>query len=392
MINNFEFYNKTRLIFGKDTETEVGKNVKQYSDKCLVHYDGGDHMKPILDRVRKSLTEAGVEIIELGGVEPNPKLSLIRKGIELCKEEDIGFVLAVGGGSVMDSAKFIAFGIHHPGDVWTYQSFTPVDWDVVPMGCISTLPGTGSEFSQVSMVVNDEGEYDVKALFGHPTIKFDFAIINPELFYTLPAKQTAAGAFDIIAHLTENYFGSTTNADAYEGYIFTGVNTVIRNVKNALANPTDYDARANLALASIMPMSFLTSGVVPDMCVHNIEKPMTTTYKQTHGEMLGILTIAWMKYCYKRDLPKFTSFAVQCMGAKMNYENPEETILEGIDRLEKFVADIGLATRLSQVGITSDEKFGFCADIGLFHDRNNTIGNVSKLTYDQILEVYNIAL
>ena len=391
MIQNFEFFNKTNLIFGKGTENEAGKHVRKYADSVLICHDGGAYLEPLLARVKQSMDAAGVKVYELPGVQPNPHLSLVRKGIEMCQKENIGFVLGIGGGSVMDTAKFVALGVHDPGDVWTYQSFTPITSPIVPSGCISTLPGTGSEFSAVAMIVNDEGEYPVKALFGSPQIKFDFAIMNPELYYTLPKKQAAAGAVDIIAHLTENYFGSTTDADQYEGYIEAGVKSVMRNIKLVLKDPTNYEAQSNLALSSIMPFSYLTSGVQADMCVHNIEKPLTSTYNQTHGVMLGILTPAWMKYCYKRDIPKHLRFAVNCMGAQMNYLHPEETIEQGIENFENFVKSLGLPTRLSELGI-DDSKFGFCADMGLFNDRNNRIGFVSKLSYEEVIEVYKLAL
>ena len=391
MINNFEYFNKTRLIFGKGTENEAGKYVAQYANSCLVVHDSGAYVQELLGRVRASLEQAGIAVYELGGVKPNPHLSHVRTGIELCRENNIGFVLGVGGGSVMDTAKFIALGVHYPGDVWTYKSYSPITSTILPSGCVSTLPGTGSEFSQVAMIVNDEGPYPVKALFGSPLIKFDFAIMNPELYYSLPKKQAAAGAVDIIAHLTENYFGSTTDADQYEGYIEAGVKSVMRNIRLVLQDPTNYDAQANLALCSIMPSSYLTSGVQADMCVHNIEKPLTSTYDQTHGVMLGILTIAWMKYCYRRDIPKHLRFAVNCMGAPMNFLHPEETIERGIENFENFIKSLGLPTRLSELGI-DDSKFGFCADMGLFNDRNNRIGFVSKLDYDQIIEVYKLAL
>lgn len=392
MLENFVFHNPTTMVFGKDTENNVGGMVKKYADKCLIHHDGGTYLEALLERVRRSLKEAGVEVFELGGVRPNPKLSLMREGMRMCRENEIGFVLAVGGGSVMDSAKFISLGTYYEGDVWNYQSFTPVAGRVLPHGCICTLPGTGSEVSCCAMVVNDEGGFEVKHSFFAEEIKFDFCIINPELTYTLPAKQTASGAMDIISHYMESYFTSTKDAEMLMGIAETGINVIKKNVRIVLQNPQDYTARSNMLQAAYYPMDgAMYAGTVSDWAVHGIENPMTVTYRSTHGLMLGIMTPAWMKYCYKRNLPLFARFCVNCLGAKMDYMHPEITIEEGIGNLEAFLRTIGLPTRLSEIGI-DDSQFERIAQMAVDGAFGGKVGGVSQLTKEEVIEIYRLAL
>ncbi len=392
MLQNFTISSPTTLVFGKDAELQVGELVKQYADKCLIHHDGGAYLESLLGRVRKSLTDAGVEIFELGGVEPNPKLSLMRKGMQMCKEQNIGFVLAIGGGSVMDSAKFIAIGAGYEGDVWNYDGSYVAG--ALPHGCICTLPGTGSEVSGCSMVVNDEGDHLVKGGFFGEQLKFDFSILNPELTYTLPAKQTAAGAVDVISHFMEAYFTDTEDAEMLWGVAETGVNMIMKNVKIVLDNPCDYSARANMMMAAYYASNDpVYIGTNSDWAVHHLENPLTTTFHSTHGLMLGIITPAWMKFCYKNNVPLFTRFCVNCLGAKMDFAHPEITIMEGIANFENFVKSIGLPTRLSEIGI-EEKDFERVLDIA-FEVRGGRekgrLGFVSKLTFDEAMQIYQLA-
>lgn len=395
MIKDFILEPKTTIIFGKDSHKKIGEQVKRYGNKCLIHHDSGTYLSSLLQDVKQSLQDADVEVYELGGVLPNPRYSLVVKGIELCRKENIDFVLAVGGGSVMDSAKFIAFGKNADFDIWTYKSFTPYKHQILSHGAISTLPGTGSELSSAAMILNDTLEHHVKGHFTHASFRFDFAVINPELAYSLPPKQVAAGAMDTISHAMEGYFSNTENAYLLKGYMENIILTVMTNLKCALKNPDNYDARANLWLASLMPMEhYVISSTQPDWVVHNIEKPLTAMHKGTHGFNLAILTIAWMKYVYKRDVPQFVRWAVNVMGVKEDYYHPEVTVREGIQRFEEFLKSVGLPTRLSEVGITSD-SFEAAAELALevagFKGREGTIGMISKLTFEDMLKVYELA-
>ena len=394
---NYEFSIKTRLIFGRGTVERVGDEVaKMGSKKCMIHYDGGAYIEPLIEQVKKSLTDAGVDYIELPGVQPNPKFSLIHKGIDLCKSEGIDFILAVGGGSTMDSAKVIAGGVRFRGDVWNELNMGAKEVDVLKHAAITTLAGTGSEFSAVAMVQNDEIEPQIKKGIAYPGSNFDFVIANPELLYTLPAKQTAAGTFDIISHSMESYFSDTPNAFLLNGVLETVIKTALKEGKVCLEHPDDYDARANLLMCSYIATSGLhMCGVETDWTVHNIEKPLTNIYHGTHGINLAILTLAWLRYSHGRDIPKFEQWAVNCMGATRDIYDPEKTINDGIDALENWIKKMGMPTRLSEIGIGSD-RFEEAAELALavagFKGREGYIGRVTKLTFDQIIDVYNLAL
>ncbi len=393
MLQNYVQYNPEKIIFGKGTECQVGQEVARYSKTCLLHYDGGDYINPLLDRIRQSLKDAGVTFYELGGVEPNPRLTLVRKGIEMVKEHNIGFVLAVGGGSTMDSAKFISVGTYYDGDIWNHGRFAPIHTPIIPKGVVLTLPGTGSEVSTSAVIRNDEVDPEIKNCFFAEEFRFDFAIINPELTYTLPPSQTAAGAYDIISHSMEDYFTSTEDAEYLWGVCETVINSVMKNVQIALKDPTNYTARANICRVAYVPLEdIMDRGTQYNFCVHNIEKPVTGTYHSTHGKILAIMMPAWMKYCYKTNIPLFMRLCVNCFGAKPDYDHPEKTIMEGIRNLEHFTHDIGLPTRLSEIGI-DDSKFEYLADLAVWGDRENGyVGQVTKMKFEDIIEIYKLAL
>ena len=395
MLNDFRLAIKTQIIFGADVEKNVGEEVRKYADSCLLHYDGGPYLDALLNTVRKSLADAGVRVVELPGVQPTPRFGLIKKGMEICKQENLGFVLAVGGGSVMDSAKLIAGGTHFEGDVWNEFGKKPLG-KVLPHGTITTLAGTGSEVSAAAMVQNDDLPSPVKKGFGAPELCFDFAMVDPKLLFTLPQKQTAAGSMDIVSHAMESYFSNTPHAYLLDGVLETVIRTAMDCALVCKDDPANYDARANLLLASYIGVQGLhlppTNG---DWVVHNIEKPLTNLYGGTHGVNLGILTLAWIKHSYKRDIPKFEQWAVRCMGVERDIYEPEKTIMRGVERLRHWLIDLGLPTTLTEIGI-GDERFEEAAELALsvagFTGREGTIGRVTKLTFDQILEVYRMAL
>ncbi len=398
-MKDFIIQPKTKVIFGKTAIDQTPNIIKEYGTKCLIHFDGGEFIKPLISKIRKLLEEHDIEVHELGGVEPNPRFSLVEEGIKYCRNHDIDVILAVGGGSVMDSTKLISLGVHADYDVWDYKSFTPINHKILPHGTISTLPGTGSELSAASMVLREfEDGRREKHQFNHPNLRFDFAIINPELAFTLPRKQTAAGSFDIISHSMEGYFTETKNTYLMDGYYEAIIKTVLTNATIVRDDPQNYDARANLWIASLMPMEhYLVLGTQPDWVVHNIEKPLTSIYNKTHGEMLGILTLAWLRYEHKKEArtPLFEKWAVQCMGVTPDYHNRYRTINAGIDRLEQWLKSMGMPTTLKDVDI-DNSQFENAAELALkvagFEGRNGTIGMNSKLTFDEIIAIYNIAL
>ena len=392
MLVDFVHQTTEKIIFGKGAEDNVAAEVKAYGGtKVLIHYDAGDFILPLIARIRENLEAAGLEVFELGGVVPNPKLSLMKEGCELVREHGIDFVLAVGGGSTMDSTKYIACGAHYEGDIWNHPGFVPIKTPVLPHGVVVTMPGTGSDVSTAAVWRDDTCDPERKTCVFAREMRFDFAIINPELTYTLPPFQTAAGCFDIMSHSMEDYFCVPEGVEFALGAYEAVINQVMISAKAALADPCDYTARANICRVAYVPLDdSLSSGIDRGYCVHNLEKPMTGTFHRTHGEMLAVLFPAWMRYCKHMNMPLFTRLAVRCFGAKMDYANPGATIDEGIRNLEHFIEDVGLPTRLSQIGIT-EECFGAMADLAIEQSVNDYIGKGIKLYRDDIVKVYELA-
>ena len=393
MLNNYIQHNPNRIIFGKDSEKQVANEIKALGcKKVLLHFDDGNFILPLVDYISELLEEANIKCYRLGGVVPNPKLSLMRKGCDIVKEKEIDFILAIGGGSTMDSAKYIACGTYYIGDLWHHEKFSPITSTVIKHGAIVTMPGTGSEVSTAAVWRDDTIEPNEKTCVFAKEMRFDFAIINPTFTFTLPSFQTAAGCFDIISHSIEDYFCAPDSSEfylaAYEGVI----NEVMKNVKIVLKDPKNYTARANISRVAYIPLNDVIScGAQRGYSFHNIEKPMTGLYHRTHGEMLAIIVPAWMKCNFQKNIPLFTRLAVNCFNAKIDYENNENTILEGINNLENFLNEIQLPTRLNQIGI-DDRDFDLCASMALKTANSDHVGLGIKLTKKEIIKTYTFAL
>ncbi|MEI6857852.1 iron-containing alcohol dehydrogenase [Psychrilyobacter sp.] len=384
---NFNFQNKTEIIFGKGVETQVGKKVSEYGKKVLLHY-GGSSLKKfgLYDKIVKNLTDEGIEIFELGGVLPNPRLSLVREGIKICKDNNIDFILAVGGGSPIDSAKAIGAGVKYDGDVWDFFEGKAMVSETLPLGVILTLPAAGSEASSGTVITNEDGWY--KKSFGGNVIRPKFAIMNPEVTYTLPGYQTAAGAVDIMSHVLERYFTNEKHVELTDRLSEAVLKTVILNTPKALDFPEDYNARAELMISStVAHNSLLDMGREADWTSHGIEHELSGIYDITHGAGLAIIFPAWMKYVYKSDMDRFAQFAIRVWNVDMNFNDPEATVLEGIKRTEEFFTSIDMPTRLSQAGIDS-ERFEEMAAKATEH---GTLGNFVKLTKEDIVNIYKLA-
>lgn len=388
---NFELQLPTKIIFGKGVIDNVGKEIKANGKKVLIHHDGGEYLKKLLDQVKGKLKEAGLEFIELGGVVPNPRYTLIQKGVELCKKEKVDFVLAIGGGSVMDSSKAIAFFSKNEGELADYASYKKMSPECLPLGTVVTMPGTGSEVSYNAMVVDDRTDVLTKYPLFQKSFQFKFALMDPEITFTLPLKQTISGTFDIISHTMERYFNGENHANLPNRLAEANLLTIMEEIRMVIKNPTDYEARANLFIASSIGNSpVLELGSASDWAVHNIENVVTTTFQLTHGSTLAIITPAWMKYIYKRDIPKFAEFATRVMGVQANFYDLEETALRGIEAFENFIKEIGLPTRLSEVGVTED-KFEYLADHATKYIGVEKVGMVSQLTRDELIKIYQLA-
>ncbi len=387
-MNNFTFQNTTRIIFGKGTENTVGSEVKKYSRKVLLHYGGGSIKKSgLYDKVIKSLKAEDIEYVELGGVKPNPRLSLIYEGIDICRKNGIEFILAVGGGSVIDSAKGIAAGMCYDGDVWDLYTRKGQADKALPIGVILTIPAAGSESSGSSVVTREEGE--LKRDIGYDFIRPQFALLNPEVCFTLPAYQVACGAADIMAHIMERYFTNTPNVELTDRLSEATLTTVINNVPAVLAKPNDYNAFAEIMWAGTFAHNdLLGTGREQDWASHNIEHELSGIYDIAHGAGLAVIFPAWMKYVYKENVDRFVQFAVRVWKVEQDFYNPEKTALEGIARTETFFGSIGLPVRLSQAGINDgrfEEMAAKCAGSG-------TIGGFKKLNKDDIVNIYRLAI
>ena len=388
---NFEFYNPARIIFGKDSEKAVGKMIKDFgAKKVLLHY-GGNSIKKIglYDKVVASLQEAGISFVELGGAQPNPRLSLVRKGIELCKENDIDFILAVGGGSTIDSAKGIAAAMKNEKDIWEYYMNDPSGIkDALPIGVILTIPAAGSETSDSSVITNEDGDY--KRSISGECLTPKFAIMNPEVTFTLPPYQTACGASDIFAHLMERYFTQVKNVDFTDRLIEASMKTILINAPMALKEPENYDIRAEIMwVGTVAHNNLLNTGRKGDWGSHNIEHEISGIYDLAHGAGLSIVFPAWIRYVYKENIDKFVQFAVRVFDVQLAFDDKDRIVEEMLVRMEDWYKKMGLPTRLSHVNIGSDrleEMARKCLD------GRNSIGSFKELKEKDVLEILKLAL
>lgn len=389
-MNNFEFYNPARIIFGKGTEENVGNYVKEYGSKVLLHYGGGSIKKNgLYDKVVASLKAEHIDFVELGGVQPNPRLSLVRKGIELCKSENVDFILAVGGGSTIDSCKGIAAGVVSKKEIWHYYEHPEDQIDgALPIGVVLTIPAAGSETSDSSVVTNDEN--GLKRYIGSSDLIAKFAIMNPETTYTMPSYQIACGCSDIIAHLMERYFTNVKHVDFTDRLIEGSIRSVLNFGPKALANPTTYHIRAEIMMAGTFAHNgMMNLGRIGDWGSHDIEHELSGEYDIAHGAGLSIIFPAWMKYVYHANIAKFVQFAIRVFDVDLGYHNKEHIVEEMILRLEKWYQAMSLPTRLKDVNIGED-KLRYMADKCLLG--RTKVGNLKELTADDVYEIYKLAL
>lgn len=388
-MDNFVFNNYTKIIFGRDTEKTVGSEMKRYGGRVLLHYGGGSIKRSgLYDTVISSLKEAGIEIFELGGVVPNPRLGLVREGAELCKRERIEAVLAVGGGSVIDSAKAIGLAALYDGDAWDFHARKAVPERSLPVAAILTIPASGSESSDCSVITNEEGLIK-RGLHGDCMYPV-FSIINPELMYTLPQNQIANGCSDIFAHMAERYFTNTKGVEFTDRLIEAGMKTVVKNAKALVDGEADYDTWAQVVWAgTIAHNNLLNTGRVGDWGSHNIEHELSAHYDIAHGAGLAIIFPAWMRYVMKHDVPRFVKFATEVFSVENDVFNPEATAVRGIEAYERFLKSLGLPSKLSDVGI-GDEKFELMAkqsvEIG-----GGGQGHFVRMNEKDIIEILRLA-
>ena len=388
-MNDFLFQIPTKLYFGKGEEPMIGNRIREHGgSRVLLHYGGGSIKKTgLYDNVIRYLKEAGLEVFELGGVQPNPRLSLCRRGSEICRREGVDFILAVGGGSVIDSAKCISLGVFCDGDAWDYFTGKKAAPErVLPICSILTIPAAGSEGNCGSVITNEDGNY--KLGYSHPSLFPVFSILNPETTFTLPPYQTAAGAVDTIAHTLGAYITDDTESYLVQNIGESVIRTVVKYAPIALENPTDYNARAQLMwISSLCCCPTLTVGLPGDGTTHNIEGVVDGIYDKTHGAVLSVVLLGWMKYIMDAGVPRFAEMAVRLFDVEYDHENPRLTALEGIRRFEQWIGGIGMPTRFSQLGI-DDARFGeiakrVCAQAGVY-------GNMVKLGEKETREILEL--
>ena len=389
-MNNFNFYSPTYFVFGKETENQAGKYVKRFNGtRVLIHFGGGSVVKNgLLDRVKTSLTESGIWFTELGGVVPNPRSGLVYQGIDICKKENVDFVLAVGGGSVIDSAKAIALGALYDGDFWDFFSGKQYVKKALPLGTILTLTAAGSEGSSGSVITHENGM--LKRATGGDAMRPAFSILNPQLTCSLPPYQTACGATDMMAHVMERYFTNTKNVEISDRLAEGILLTVINEAPKAMANPDDYDARANLMWAGMVAHND-TCGVgrESDWSSHQMEHELSGLYDVAHGAGLAVMFPAWMKYVMNHDVMRFAQFAVRVWGCEMDFQHPEKTAKQGIECYEKFVSSLGMPIRFSELGAKAEDIPVLVKTMGL---GTKTQGSFVKLTEEDVRKIYELAV
>ena len=321
---NFEYYTPTKVIFGKNAEEKTGELVKaQGCKKVLVHYGGNSAKKSgLLDRICKSLEKEEIAYVTLGGVVPNPHLGKVHEGIELCKKEGVDFILAVGGGSVIDSGKAIGYGVANEGEVWDFYEKTRVPKACLPIGAVLTIAAAGSEMSNSSVITNENGW--LKRGYNDDICRCRFAIMNPELTYTLPAYQTASGCVDIMMHTMERYFTKEENTTLTDGIGEALIRTVMQSARVLKEDPENYDARAQVMWAGSLSHNGLTGcGTVGDWASHQLEHELGGMFDVAHGAGLAAVWGSWARYVYKEKPERFAQFAVNVMGVTNDFSNPE---------------------------------------------------------------------
>lgn len=392
-MERFQYYAPTKVVFGRDTQKEVGRLVKeQGGTKVLIHYGGGSAVRSgLIDTVKRSLEEEGIAYVELGGVQPNPLLSLCRKGIELCRKENVDFLLAVGGGSVIDSAKCIGYGLANEGDVWDFFAKKRPAAGCMPVGCVLTIAAAGSEMSDSCVITNDDGM--IKRGYSSNYARCRFAVMNPELTFTLPAYQTASGCVDIIMHTFERYFTKDPGTMLMDGMAEALIRTVIYNAKVLVKDPENYEARAQVMWAgSVAHNGILSNGQKEDWGSHQVEHELSAMFGVTHGAGLAAVWGSWARYVYTEKPERFAQFAVNVMGVPMNASDIRRTALDGIEAMEKFFREIRMPASLPELGLQlSDEQIRALAEKCCNYG-GRTIGGFRVMNADDVEKIYHMAM
>jgi alcohol dehydrogenase YqhD (iron-dependent ADH family) len=387
-MQNFEYYNRTKIIFGKGTEQKTGIETAKYAKKILLHHSGGSAVKSgLLDTVKDSLKNAGLEWVEFSGVKPNPRLSRVYEGVEICKKEKLEFILAVGGGSVIDSAKAIAIGSCYDGDVWDFYDRKKTAAQALPVGVVLTIPAAGSESSISSVITNEAGPR--KQSVNEECIRPVFAIMNPEVTYTLPPYQTACGIADMLAHIMERYFTREPNVELTDELCEGAMRTIIRNARKIFSGgERDYAARAEIMWAgTIAHNNLLSTGRVGDWASHAIEHELSALFDIAHGAGLSIIFPAWIIYNIKEDTPRLARFAAKVWGVDGAFYDYEQAAREGVFRMKNFFRSLGLPVSFADANLDPGKIPELTKGALTF----GPLGNYRKLNQEDVEAIYRIA-
>ncbi|MCQ2539969.1 MAG: iron-containing alcohol dehydrogenase [Acetatifactor sp.] len=392
-MDNFNFYAPTYFAFGKGKEAETGKLVKRFGGtKVLIHYGGGSVVRSgLLDRVKKSLDEEKIAYVELGGVKPNPRSGLVYEGIDLCRAEKVDFILAVGGGSAIDSAKAIAAGVVYDGDFWDFYEGKPVT-AALPIGTVLTIAAAGSEGSPDSVITKEEGM--VKRGASGEAYRPKFSVLNPELTQTLPAYQTACGITDIIAHLYERYLTNSKDVQVTDRMIEALILAMVEEAPKVIENPNDYEARANIMWGGMMAHNNSCGvGRSQDWSSHNIEHELSAEYDCAHGAGLAVTMPAVFTYNMNHDVMRFAQIAVRVWGCQMDFAHPERTAKAGIEALRSFLISIGMPKNFEELGAKEEdiEKLAHMACYGS-ENATGTVYGFVNLSQSDVENIYRLML
>ncbi|MBO7402460.1 MAG: iron-containing alcohol dehydrogenase [Lachnospiraceae bacterium] len=389
-MNNFEYYAPTCFVFGKETEDLAGKYVKKFGGtKVFIHYGGGSVVRSgLLDRVKKSLGAEGIAYTELGGVKPNPRSGLVYEGIDLCKKENVDFILAVGGGSVIDSSKAIAAGVLYDGDFWDFYKGKAIE-KALPIGTVLTIAAAGSEGSPDSVITKEEGMFKRGA--SGDALRPRFSILNPALTQTLPAYQTAAGITDIMAHLYERYLTNTDEVEVTDRMIEALLLTMVHEGPRVIADPNNYDARANIMWAGTMAHNNSCGvGRSQDWLSHDIEHELSAMYDCAHGAGLAVTMPAVFTYEMSHNVMRFAQVATRVWGCQMDFAHPEVTAKAGIEAFRRFLISIGMPKNFEELGAKKEDIPALVQSLCRGNGRNGTLYGFVTLNEDDCTKIYEM--
>ncbi|WP_342439055.1 iron-containing alcohol dehydrogenase [Paenibacillus sp. FSL L8-0436] len=387
-MRKFEFYNPTKLIFGQGTLQALKTEVPKYGKNVLLMYGGGSIKRSgLYDNVLAELNSIGAVVTELAGVEPNPRLSTVHKGVALCREHNIELILAVGGGSVLDCAKAVAVGAKYEGDMWDFVERKAAPQAALPLGTVLTMAATGSEMNNGSVISNEVTQE--KMGWGSVHAFPAFSILDPENTFTLPRDQTVYGMVDIMSHVLEHYFHTDGNTPVQDGFCETLLRTVIETAPKLIGDLNNYELRETIMYCGTMALNGMVSmGFAGDWATHNIEHAVSAVYDIPHGGGLAILFPQWMKYNLSTNPARFRQLAVNVFGIDPSGKSDEEAGLEGIEALRRFWDSIGAPKTLGDYDI-NDSEIGNMADKAV---RFGPFGNFRKLEREDVVEIYTMAL